>query len=602
MGSSMPIIGEPYKRSLRGKFDMKILILGSGGREHALAESVAKSGHKVIICPGNGGMAKFFECVDGDILNGDEVIEIAKNIQADLVIIGPEAPLVVGVGDALRKAGFATFGPNQKAAMLEGSKIFAREFMDKAGVKQPSFDACDTIEEVEEALKKRATPYIIKADGLAAGKGVIVTDDYAHALAESKLILEGRFGKDNTQILVEDGLMGQEISLFVLTDSESYHILPTCQDHKRIFDGDKGPNTGGMGAVCPVTWVSDSLMDKMVTQIVEPTIAGLKQQDIDFCGVIFIGIMVDENGRPWVLEYNTRFGDPETEILLPALDEDWADIFYKIATRKLGDYRFNAQPKSAATVILAAENYPDTPKVGALLADHPTLNDNQKLYYAGVKKDDNGQLVTAGGRVLAATGLGNNLKEALKNAYALAHNQQFNQAQMRHDIGEKLMNKSPKIGIIMGSASDVPLLDKCVKLLKEFDIPFEGKVASAHRTPDDVANWVEAAPAKGIEVIIAAAGLSAALPGVVAAHTTLPVIGLPVKSGALDGVDALYSIAQMPPGVPVASVGIDGAVNAALQAIRICAINDNALTQKLKDYASQAADKVKSSNSAIDHW
>ncbi|MFV0431852.1 MAG: phosphoribosylamine--glycine ligase [Alphaproteobacteria bacterium] len=579
---------------------MNILILGSGGREHAIAEAVSQGQHQVTIAPGNGGMAQFFICEPVDICDGQAVLALAKKIKADLVIIGPEAPLVGGIADILRQNNIAVFGPNQQAAMLEGSKIFAREFMAKAGVAQPSFTACDNLKQVKAAIEARHAPYIIKADGLAAGKGVIVTDDAGEAVTAAEKIFSGQFGDAGTRILVEDGICGQEISLFVLTDGKSYHILPTCQDHKRIFDGDKGPNTGGMGAVCPVSWVSDTLMEQMVTTIVEPTINGLKEQNIDFCGVIFIGVMVDEHNKPWVLEYNTRFGDPETEILLPALDEDWAEIFNKTAQGQLANYHFTAQPKAAATVILAAENYPETPVTGEALSPYK-VNRNQRLYYAGVQ-NKNGQLISAGGRVLAATGLGSSLKIALENAYNLAHNQKFNNVQMRQDIGEKLMKKSPRIGIIMGSASDAPLLEKTVAILKDFDIGFDAMVASAHRTPEDVEKWVKAAPSKGIEVIIAAAGLSAALPGVVAAHSHLPIIGLPVQSGALNGLDALYSIAQMPPGVPVASVGINGAVNAALQAIRICAISDDTLQEKLEQYKQDAADKVRKSNQDISHW
>ncbi len=579
---------------------MKILILGSGGREHAIAEAV--SNHEVIVAPGNSGMAQKFICFPVDICAPKAVLELAQKEKTELIIIGPEAPLACGVADILRANGFKVFGPNQKAAMLESSKIFARKFMEKAKVQQPSFTACETLKQAEDALEKRTMPYIVKADGLAAGKGVIVTDDKKAALKEAQNILKGRFGKENQKILIEDGLIGREISLFVLTDGADYHILPLCQDHKRIYDDDKGPNTGGMGAVCPLPWVNATLMNKLENKIVKPTIQGLKDQQLDFYGILFIGVMVDDKGEPWVLEYNTRFGDPEAEILLPALQEDWADIFHKTAKGNLKDYHFSATAMAAATVVLAAENYPDTPIRGEKLQPTPPTSPHQKLFYAGVAKDHNGRLISAGGRVLAATGLGHNLRQALKNAYELAKNQQFKNAQIRKDIGMKTLKDSPQIGIIMGSNSDVPLLEKAVAILKEFDIIFEGKIASAHRTPQDVADWVEQAPQKGIKVIIAAAGLSAALPGVVAAHTNLPVIGLPVESGSLKGLDALYSIAQMPPGVPVASVGINAAVNAALQAIRICAIDNEELLQKLTNYQKQAAQKVRQSNQDITHW
>ncbi len=583
---------------------MKILILGSGGREHALAEAVKNTTkhHEIIIAPGNSGIAQSFTCHKLDICDKNAVLTFAQAHHIELVIIGPEAPLACGIADILRENGFKVFGPNQQAAQLESSKIFARNFMEKAQVQQPAFAACGTIEEVQKALDERSAPYIVKADGLAAGKGVIVSDDKSFALAQAHEILKGRFGKDNKQVLVEDGLTGQEISLFVLTDGKSFHILPLCQDHKRIYDGDKGPNTGGMGAVCPLPWVSDALMEKLKQKIVAPTICGLKEQQLGFCGILFIGVMVDDKGEPWVLEYNTRFGDPEAEILLPALKEDWADIFDKTAQKKLKDYVFTQKPMAAATVILAAENYPDSPYDGEILQAAPLASARQKLYYSGVAQNDEGRLVSSGGRVLAATGLGHNLKQALDNAYHLAQQQQFKNAQMRGDIGQKTLKACPQIGIIMGSSSDVALLEKTVAILKDFDVAFEGKIASAHRTPQDVTDWACAAASKGIKVIIAAAGLSAALPGVVAAHSHLPVIGLPVESGSLSGLDALYSIAQMPPGVPVASVGINGAVNAALQALRICALDDEDIQKKLALYQQQAAEKVRQSQKAIDHW
>ncbi len=582
---------------------MHILILGGGGREHALADAVSKTGHKVTVAPGNKGIEQYFSCAYlDDICDGKKVLSLVKELAADLVVIGPEAPLVVGVADILKEHDIAVFGPGKQAAMLEGSKIFARKFMEKAKVQQPSFDICENIDQVRLALETRKAPFIVKADGLAGGKGVIVTDDKKQAQAAAQDIFAGKFGAAGHKVLIEDGLMGREISVFVLSDGQHYHVLPFCQDHKRIYDNDQGPNTGGMGAVCPVPWVDDYLYQKIEQTIIAPTMQGLKDQELDFSGILFIGIMVDAKNNPWVLEYNVRFGDPEAEILLPALDEDWADIFDKVAKKQLANYQFTAKPKAANVVILAAQGYPEEPAMGEAILPRPELSDHQRLYYAGVTCDDKGNLITGGGRVLAAVGLGNNLNIAYDHAYDLAEKQRFNHAQMRSDIGRKTMQQSPMVGIIMGSKSDIELLNKAAEMLKKFGIPFEGKIASAHRTPDMVTQWCAQAPQKGMKVIIAAAGLSAALPGVVAAHTHLPVIGLPVQSGALQGVDALYSIAQMPPGVPVASVGINGAINAALQAIRICAIDDEILQQKLKDYKDKAAEQIFKDASLIAHW
>lgn len=582
---------------------MHILILGSGGREHALAEAVSKSGHKVTVAPGNKGIEQHFSCAFlDDICDGEQILTLAKKLKVDLVVIGPEAPLVAGVADILRENDIAVFGAGKQAAMLEGSKVFARKFMEQAKVPQPSFDVCENIDQARLALETRNSPFIVKADGLAGGKGVIVTDDKKEALQAAGDIFAGKFGDAGHKILIEDGLIGREISVFVLSDGENYHILPFCQDHKRIYDNDQGPNTGGMGAVCPVPWVNDSLSDAIEQDIIKPTMQGLADQELAFSGVLFIGIMVDEQNTPWVLEYNVRFGDPEAEILLPALDEDWADIFHKVANNQLKHYCFTAKPRAANVVILAAQGYPEEPVLGETILPYPELSKDQRLYYGGVSCDDQGNLITAGGRVLAAVGLGGNLQSAYNNAYDLAQKQQFDHAQMRYDIGKKTMQQSPMVGIIMGSKSDLELLDKAVEILKQFEIPFEGKIASAHRTPDLVTQWSEQASQKGIKVIIAAAGLSAALPGVVSAHTCLPVIGLPVQSGALQGVDALYSIAQMPPGVPVASVGINAAVNAALQAIRICAIDDENLQKKLQDYKNSAAEQISNDAALINHW
>ncbi len=582
---------------------MHILILGSGGREHALAEAVSTSDHKVTVAPGNKGIEQYFSCAYlDDICDAAQVLALAKELATDLVIIGPEAPLTAGVADILRKHDIAVFGPNKQAAMLEGSKIFARKFMEKAKVQQPSFDICENIDQVRLALETRKAPFIVKADGLAGGKGVIVTDDKKQALKAAGDILAGKFGIAGHKVLIEDGLIGREISVFVLSDGKNYHILPFCQDHKRIYDDDQGPNTGGMGAVCPVSWVDDYLYQTIEQTIIKPTMQGIVDQNLNFSGVLFIGIMVDAENTPFVLEYNVRFGDPEAQVLLPALNEDWADIFDKIAKKRLANYRFTSMPKAANAVVLAAQGYPEKSTIGAPLLPRVPLSEDQRLYYAGVSSGDHGNLIAGGGRVLAAVGLGNNLTMAYDNAYDLAKRQQFDHAQMRSDIGKKTMQQSPMVGIIMGSKSDMELLNKTVEVLKEFDIPFEGKIASAHRSPDMVMQWSMQAAQKNMKVIIAAAGLSAALPGVVAAHTHLPVIGLPVQTGALQGVDALYSIAQMPPGVPVASVGINGAVNAALQAIRICALDDKILQQKLKDYKDIAIQQISKDASLIAHW
>lgn len=420
----------------------KVLVLGKGAREHALAARLAASEKvaEVVVAPGNAGTAVEFR--NATIANPDDpalVVALAKEEQPDLVVIGPEAPLVNGVADALREAGFAVFGPSRRGAALEGSKVFFKQFAARHNVPTAPFEVFTDPAKAHEFVRNAHRPLVVKADGLCAGKGVVVAmdEDEAHQ-AIDRMLVDRVFGNAGAVILIEDLVPGNEISVHFLTDSRGYVLLPAAQDHKRLLDGDRGPNTGGMGAYCPAAIVDDALHDMIVERVVEKTILGFHADGIDFRGVVFAGLMITPNGEPVVLEYNVRFGDPETTVLAATVNEDLAVLLMDTAKGTLKEARDAMVDGHAVAVVLASSGYPDSPRTGDVISGIESAHEIETAYvlHAGTKASDKG-VVTAGGRVLTVTATGDSLDLALSRAYAACEKISFDGAHYRRDIAAR---------------------------------------------------------------------------------------------------------------------------------------------------------------------
>ena len=404
---------------------MRILVVGSGAREHAIVKALIRTGTpaaNIVCAPGNEGIAKEVETRAVDINDPLGVTKIALEERAELVVIGPEAPLVNGVADALREQGIAVFGPNQKAAQLEGSKAFAKEVMAAADVPTGMARQCTTMEEVESALDQFGAPYVVKADGLAAGKGVIVTDDKAAALDHAKNFIAGG-------ILVEEYLSGQEVSLFFLSDGETVVPLSPAQDYKRAFDNDEGPNTGGMGAYSPVPWLPEGFVEEVTEKVALPTIRELARRDAKFVGLLYCGLIVTDRGTR-VIEFNARFGDPETQVVLRRLTSNLADLLYRAATGKLAvGLSPEFSKKKAVTVVLASEGYPTST---AEVREVTGIESAESIDDVEVCK------ASAVGRVLSVVGCGESFQEARTLAYEGMSRIHLEGGHFRNDIALKV--------------------------------------------------------------------------------------------------------------------------------------------------------------------
>jgi phosphoribosylamine--glycine ligase len=420
---------------------MNVLILGSGGREHAFASKISKSNNlsKLFIAPGNSGTMKLGKNLNIDINDFDAVKDVVLSNKIEMLVVGPEDPLVKGIHDffksedSLKKV--IVIGPKKKAAQLEGSKDFAKQFLFKHKIPTANYSTF-TKENYEDGLVFLETlnpPYVLKADGLAAGKGVLIIESLDKAKAQLKqMLLENKFGKASSKVVVEEFLNGIELSCFVLTDGKNYKILPTAKDYKRIGEGDSGLNTGGMGAISPVPFADSKLLSKIKNQIIVPTINGLLKDKIEYQGFIFIGL-INVNGQPKVIEYNVRMGDPETEAVLPRIKNDLLEIFKTFKDKNLNSINLNIDERTAATVVLVSGGYPE--KYQKNLQIHG-LNDvkNSLVFHAG-SKYENGNIYTNGGRVLAITSLDQNLELALKSSYESASKISFEGMYYRKDIG-----------------------------------------------------------------------------------------------------------------------------------------------------------------------
>ena len=422
---------------------MRVLVVGSGGREHALIKKIKESSRVdyIACCPGNGGISYDAECFNVGATDIDGVVALAKQISADLVVVAPDDPLVMGMVDALEEAGFATFGPKANAAIIEGSKVFSKELMQKYNIPTAEYKVFDNADEVMAYIKeKNEFPTVIKADGLALGKGVIIPESLEEAEAGVKEIMEDKiFGDSGNNVVVEEFLTGPEVSVLAFTDGKCVMPMVSSMDHKRALDGDKGLNTGGMGTVSPNPYYTDEVAKECMEKIFIPTIEAMNAEGRTFKGCLYFGLMITPKG-PKVIEYNCRFGDPETQVVLPRLKTDIVDIFEAINNETLSDLDIEWDERACTCVIMASGGYPKSYPKGIEIKG---LTDGQldgvTVYHAGTKLDGD-KLVTSGGRVLGVTALGDTLEAALEKSYAGVKSISFDGAHFRNDIGKRALD------------------------------------------------------------------------------------------------------------------------------------------------------------------
>jgi len=579
---------------------MKILVIGAGGREHALVWKLVQSPRveSVFCAPGNAGISRLAKCVNISATNLEGLADFAAAEKIDLTVVGPEVPLTLGIVDLFQARGLKVFGPSGAAAALEGSKVFSKDLLKKYDIPSAAYEVFTDRDLAEAYIKKIGAPLVIKADGLAAGKGVIVAQTIAEALAGVELIMgEKAFGEAGARLLVEEFLVGEEASFLAFTDGKTVLALPSSQDHKAVFDGDRGPNTGGMGAYSPAPVVTPELHAEVMTQVMYKTVAAMAAEGRPYQGILYAGLMIDQ-GKVKVLEFNCRFGDPECQPLLVRLRTDLVEVMEAVIAGRLDEITLDIDPRPTVCVVMASEGYPGDYEKGRVIKglEAAAQVPDVQVFHAGTAEVD-GQVVNAGGRVLGVTAIGADLPAAIASAYAAVQRISWPGEFHRNDIGGKALKKpaaQARVGIVLGSDSDLPVMQGCTEQLKKFGISFEITVASAHRTPARAAEYAATARERGLAVIIAAAGMAAHLAGVLAAHTTLPVIGVPIDASALNGLDALLSTVQMPPGIPVATMGIGkaGAKNAAILAAQILSLADPALAAKLVEFKAQMAAEV----------
>ena len=420
---------------------MNILVIGSGGREHTFAYKIAQSSktNELFIAPGNAGTSELGTNLPISVSDFDGIKSTVLEHNIKLVVVGPEAPLVDGIYDFFQSDealnSIPVIGPSKEGAQLEGSKEFSKIFMEKHGVPTARYQSftVDNLEEGYSFLETLNPPFVLKADGLAAGKGVLILDDINEAKAELKEMLENqKFGEASATVVIEEFLNGIELSVFVLTDGENYKILPSAKDYKRIGEGDVGLNTGGMGAISPVPFADDDFINKVEERIIKPTVNGLQFENIDYKGFIFIGLM-NVAGDPFVIEYNVRMGDPETEVVLPRVETDLVDLFEAVGNQTLNEIELNVNPQTATTVMLVSGGYPEAYEKGKVITGFDT-SEGSLVFHAGTALKDN-QVVTSGGRVMAITSFGNSIEEALAKSYSNIDKIHFDKMNYRRDIG-----------------------------------------------------------------------------------------------------------------------------------------------------------------------
>ncbi|MGA1823560.1 MAG: phosphoribosylamine--glycine ligase [bacterium] len=420
---------------------MKILVIGSGGREHALVWKLSQSpsAPELICIPGNAGIAQLAECIEENVTNLDALLEIAKDRSIDLTVVGPELPLSLGIVDKFTSHGLAIFGPSREAARLESSKAFAKKIMFDNNIPTASYRLFNQSDSAIEYIKKIKGPFVIKADGLAAGKGVFVCDSISEGIKAVKIIMEDHFfGEAGNQIIIEEYLQGEEASFLAFTDGNSVVPMASSQDHKALYDGDKGPNTGGLGAYSPAPIISQALHEEIMDRIMIPTIEGLKKLGILYKGILYAGLMI-YNGKPKVLEFNVRFGDPEAQPILMRLQNDLVEVLYACINGTLHQIDLTWRKESAVCVVAASDGYPGPYHKGYPidgLAEKKDNSENVSIFHAGTKKEGD-KIVTAGGRVFCVTALADNLTHAINTAYSSLSTIHFEGIYYRKDIGKK---------------------------------------------------------------------------------------------------------------------------------------------------------------------
>lgn len=421
---------------------MNVLIIGSGAREHALAWKLSQSPYaeQIFVAPGNAGTAEFHTSCAIDIHNFDEVAKFVTDFNIMMVVVGPENALVEGIHDYFQEKDFLrdvlVVGPKKLGAMLEGSKDFCKAFLQKYNIPTARYETFTeaNYRDAVEYLRNHSYPVVLKADGLAAGKGVIIAPNFDEAIDSLEAMLRNhKFGKAGSKVVIEEFLQGIEVSVFILTDGKDYVLLPEAKDYKRIGEGDAGLNTGGMGAISPVPFADETFMQKVKERVIEPTIRGMQEDNLDYTGFLFIGLM-NVNGEPYVIEYNVRLGDPETEAILPRIKSDLFELFLALHDHKLGDFKLEIDPRTAATVFLVSGGYPEGFDKGKEISGLDQVDPETLVFHAGTKRVDD-KIVNNGGRVIAVTGLGETMEAALSKANAAAENIKWTDRYYRRDIG-----------------------------------------------------------------------------------------------------------------------------------------------------------------------
>jgi phosphoribosylamine--glycine ligase len=582
---------------------MKVLVVGSGGREHALVWKITQSSrvNKIFCAPGNAGIAELADCVDIAATDIDSLLNFALEQKIDLTVVGPEVSLVEGIVDLFEENGLRIFGPSKAASILEGSKVFTKEFLAKYNIPTAEFKVFTESAAAKSYIDECGAPIVVKADGLAAGKGVIVASTIDEAKEAVDLIMQDHaFGSAGNTIVVEACLKGEEASFIAFTDGKTVLPLPTSQDHKAVYENDKGPNTGGMGAYSPAPVVTPEISQYVMEHVMLPTVEGLAKEGRPYKGMLYAGLMIDSDSIN-VLEFNCRFGDPEAQPLLMRVQTDIIDIFEAVIDGTLSSIDLKIDPRPTVCVVMAAGGYPGDYEKGLKITglDMASEVPDVMVFHAGTAMLDE-KIVTNGGRVLGVTAIGRDLKMAIGSSYKAVDCIDWSGRYFRKDIGAKAMKrfenekKKPLVGIVMGSDSDLPVMKAAADFLKEMEIGYEMTVASAHRTPARATEYARTARERGLQVIIAGAGMAAHLAGVLSSHTDVPVIGIPLDASSVQGMDALLATVQMPPGIPVATMGIGkpGAKNGAIFAARMLALHDESLAAKLVKFREKMVEEV----------